>query len=109
VAVLVDRVRALDEADVCNSVAWQLAQAGRGSAALSAIACAVKYYPNEPDYRDTRGVALALVGRTAEAIDDWEYFVNQSKGPADAVAKRQSWIREARAGRNPFARGFVGD
>jgi WD40 repeat protein len=109
VAVLVDRVRALDEADVCNSVAWQLAQASRGSAALSAIACAVKYDREDPDYRDTRGVALALVGRTAEAIDDWEYFVNQSKASADAVAKRQSWIREARAGRNPFARGFVGD
>jgi hypothetical protein len=58
-----------------------------------------------PMYRDSRGLARALVGDYAGALEDFRVFVEWSK--ANDVyerlgAKREAWIADLEAGRNPF-------
>ena len=52
-------------------------------------------------FRDSRGLARALTGDYAGAIEDFEYYVEHS-GNDTSVAKREAWIAELEAGRNPF-------
>lgn len=102
---LVDWTRQLDEAEVCNSVAWEFSQQLDGQAALDSVSCALSQFPDNENYRDTRGLAYALLGRRDEAIADFEFFVRvQSENPANTqdVESRQQWIHALQAGKNPF-------
>ena len=52
-------------------------------------------------YRDARGVARAMTGNTAGAVADFQAYtrwITESK----RKAKRQRWIKDLQAGRNPF-------
>jgi hypothetical protein len=56
-------------------------------------------------YRDSRGMAYALLKQYDKAIIDFEAFVNWSKerGLYERLRlKREEWIKELKAGRNPF-------
>lgn len=55
--------------------------------------------------RDSRGVARALTGDYAGAMEDFEVFVAWTKENGQYEhyrAKREAWIAELKAGRNPF-------
>jgi tetratricopeptide (TPR) repeat protein len=54
------------------------------------------------DVRDSRGLALAVMGRRAEAIRDFEAFIDQSTNHADRLV-RQTWVARLQAGKNPFS------
>ena len=61
--------------------------------------------PNLVMYRDSRGLARALLGDTSGAIDDFTAFVQWSKATgryAHLSRKREAWIARLRAGDNPF-------
>lgn len=100
---------AQNEAVACNSIAWEFALNGDGASALEVINCALNHFPEETNYRDTRGVALALLGRTDEAIDDFRFAVKRERADptrADFISNRKKWIAELQAGRNPFSDGI---
>ena len=62
---------------------------------------AVALVPDNGDVRDSRGLARALTGDVAGAIDDFEAFVAWTQNDRDR-AQRQDWIAALRAGENPF-------
>ncbi|MEH2447459.1 MAG: ribosome assembly protein 4, partial [Nostoc sp.] len=51
--------------------------------------------------RDSRGLARALTGDTQGAITDFEAYIAQP-GDKDRKAQRQRWVKDLRAGKNPF-------
>jgi len=62
---------------------------------------AVALAPDNGNFRDSRGVARALIGDFAGAIADFESFVAWTSDD-QARAQRQEWIDALRAGENPF-------
>jgi len=52
-------------------------------------------------FRDSRGVARALTGDFAGAIEDFQAFINSTKGE-QAQLLHQQWIETLKAGKNPF-------
>jgi tetratricopeptide (TPR) repeat protein len=87
-----------------NILCWYGSLWGQGEAVLYAGERAVELDPR-PNYRDTRGVARAMAGDYAGAIEDFKAYVQWCKEreqDAEACAKREAWIAELEAGRNPF-------
>lgn len=76
-----------------------------GSAKQVLFACenAVSLAPDNDaaEYRDSRGLAKALTGDTAGAIDDFQAYL-KSESSAEQKARRQRWIDALRSGQNPF-------
>jgi len=107
VAELVDWAVEFDDPAICNNLAKSLAMAGNGRESLRTIACALKYFPDTPEYRETRGIAKAQLGDRRGAIEDFKAFDAGRKvtgAELDAAEKRKTWIRELSEGRNPFAK-----
>jgi WD40 repeat protein len=103
---LVRWTRQLDDAETCNNVAWELAKERDVADSLELSSCALHLSPDEPNYHDTRGVALALGGRRDEAIAEFEYFIRNAQGIerfAKDIPVRQQWIELLRSGKDPFA------
>jgi WD40 repeat protein/tetratricopeptide (TPR) repeat protein len=89
-------------ATALNRAARELCLSGHATTdALFASEKAVALDPDNGAVRDTRGLAKALTGRFAEAIQDFEAFIAWSK---DEKAKqhRRAWRDALRSGRNPF-------
>lgn len=66
---------------------------------------AVELDPVHGGIIDSRGLARALTGDYKGAIEDFEFFVEWSKEDPDYEEdrlKREGWIIELKAGRNPF-------
>src|SRR5262249_54402382 len=102
---LVRWTRQLDDAETCNNIAWELAKMREVAESLELSFCALRLSPDEPNYHDTRGVALALAGRRDEAIADFEYFIRNAQGIerfAHAIPVRRKWIELLRLGKDPF-------
>lgn len=62
------------------------------------------------DYRDSRGIARALVGDEAGAIQDFQAFVawaQKYRFDAQLIQERQSWIRVLQLHQNPFTSGVL--
>jgi hypothetical protein len=57
--------------------------------------------PGNGDVRDSRGVARALTGNTAGAIEDFQAFI-EGTDSAQAKKRRQGWIDALKKGENPF-------
>lgn len=93
-----------DKARLNNSVCWQGAIRNFPKHVLAACFEAVKLSPLQHNYKDSRGVALALLDNRPEAIADFETFVSAVKGDdmTGDVKKRVQWIAELKANRNPF-------
>ncbi|MEH2407992.1 MAG: ribosome assembly protein 4, partial [Nostoc sp.] len=51
--------------------------------------------------RDSRGLARALTGNYQGAITDFEAYIAQTQDK-DSKAQRQRWVKDLRAGKNPF-------
>ncbi len=83
--------------------AYQNAGSLLGHAAEVMAACeqAVALAPDHAGIRESRGLARALTGDVAGAIDDFEAFVAWT-GSDRSRAQRQDWIDALRAGQNPF-------
>ncbi len=62
---------------------------------------AVKLAPENGSTRESRGLARALVGNFTGAIEEFEVFI-KSSNDAEAKAKRQRWVKDLRADKNPF-------
>ncbi|WP_373528367.1 tetratricopeptide repeat protein [Nostoc sp.] len=68
---------------------------------LPACEKAVALAPKNGNIRDSRGLARALTGNTQGAIEDFEAFIAQTEDE-NYKAQRQRWVKDLRAGKNPF-------
>ncbi|MEH2136213.1 WD40 repeat domain-containing protein, partial [Nostoc sp.] len=68
---------------------------------LPACEKAVALAPEDGNIRDSRGLARALTGNYQGAIEDFEAYIAQP-GDKDSKAQRQRWVKDLRAGKNPF-------
>ncbi|MCB0163775.1 MAG: PD40 domain-containing protein [Anaerolineae bacterium] len=59
---------------------------------------AVKLAPDKAFIRDSRGVNRALLGKFADAIKDFEFYVDK----VGSAPSREAWIDALKAGENPF-------
>jgi hypothetical protein len=73
---------------------------------MDACRQAVELAPQAGYIRDSRGLAHALTGDYKRAIIDFKFFVEwstkQDQYPELYRLKREYWITELEAGRNPF-------
>jgi tetratricopeptide (TPR) repeat protein len=97
----------LHNADYRNNVCWFGSLAGHASEVIGACRQAVELAPQAGYIRDSRGLALALTGDYERAIVDFKFFVAWCKESENdrfraLCPKRENWIAELEAGRNPF-------
>jgi tetratricopeptide (TPR) repeat protein len=89
-----------------NALCWELSLIGQPEGALPYCERAVATDSTALSH-DSRGLAYALLGRTEEAIGDFEAFLAWlDTQPEDTQARysasRRAWIEALRSGRNPF-------
>ncbi len=89
-----------------NQLCWNGSLWGHAAEVMAACEQAVALAPDNGSIRDSRGLARALAGDVAGAIDDFEAFVAWT-GNERARAQRQEWIAALRAGRNPFTKELL--
>jgi WD40 repeat protein len=90
---------------LANAVCWQGSLGGCAGDVLRACEHAVVLAADHPSIRDSRGLARALTGDRAGAIDDFVAFIDWARddaAQAPLVARRESWVAALRAGRDPF-------
>lgn len=85
-----------------NNISWWGCLWGYGheSWVLDASERAVEMNPPELNYRDTRGLVLALNGHFTQAIKDFSAYAAAAYGTARE--QRVKWVQMLRSGENPF-------
>jgi hypothetical protein len=66
---------------------------------------ALSLSPDDGAIHDSRGLARALTGNTAGAIEDFNVYIAWAKQKGldrKDIAQREEWIATLQAGRNPF-------
>jgi hypothetical protein len=74
---------------------------GQAAEVMKACENAVTVAPENGTFRDSRGIARAMTGNTAGAIQDFQAFI-KSTGSDEEKKQRQGWIDALKAGNNPF-------
>ena len=84
---------------------------GQAGLVLPACGRAVELQPEHGKYYDGRGLARALTGDYAGAIEDFEFYLEwgQDQEPEDYLSKRWGWIEQLEAGENPFDQQTLND
>ncbi|WP_374108372.1 tetratricopeptide repeat protein [Nostoc sp. XA010] len=88
-------------ADSWNAICWDGSLQKQAADVLPACEKAVALAPKDSNNRDSRGLARALTGNYQGAIEDFEAFIAQTEDK-DYKAQRQRWVKDLRAGKNPF-------
>ncbi|MCL6752153.1 hypothetical protein KBT16_14760 [Nostoc sp. CCCryo 231-06] len=84
-----------------NEICWQGSLQKQAADVLPACEKAVTLKPEDGNIRDSRGLARALTGNIQGAIQDFEAFIAQTEDK-NYKAQRQRWVKDLRAGKNPF-------
>jgi WD40 repeat protein len=95
----------VDDVSLNNSICWYGSLDGFAEIVMPACERAVELSTFRSMVLDSRGLAHALSGNYAEAINDFSEFIATFEGHssfADLVAIRRNWVADLRAGRNPF-------
>jgi hypothetical protein len=97
---------------VNNAICWWGSLAGAASIVMAACERAVSEAESNPQIdpygraqiRDSRGVARAMHGDFAGAIDDFSFFVSHARAGAapELFKRRESWLAMLKQDRNPF-------
>jgi hypothetical protein len=88
-----------------NYLCWLGSLWGYASQVMHTCENAVASDPTHGGIRDSRGLARALTGDPAGAVEDFHYFVEWARGEGwnpRIIQKRESWIEQLEAGINPF-------
>ncbi|MDZ8228017.1 MAG: ribosome assembly protein 4, partial [Nostoc sp. ChiVER01] len=88
-------------ADSWNTLCWDGSLQKQAADVLPACEQAITLAPEDGNIRDSRGLARALIGDTQGAIEDFEAYIAQTDDK-DSKAQRQRWVKDLRAGKNPF-------
>jgi WD40 repeat protein len=89
--------------ELWNRIGWLGTIWAESGEFLYASDQAVARDPSIPETRDTRGVARALSGQLAGALEDFEAFVKTAEA-GERKSRRLRWIESLRKGQNPFTR-----
>ncbi len=95
------------DAYVNNSICWHGSLDGFAEIVLPACDRAAELWPEDGNVRDSRAVARALTGDFPGAIEDFERFLRWAEEAGldeRLIRKREVWLAELRANRNPFDR-----
>jgi tetratricopeptide (TPR) repeat protein len=86
-----------------NNLCWYGSVWNHAHDVLDACERAIEGAPDEMTFYESRGLARALTGDTAGAIDDFTHYIalREQHGLAD-MARWEGWIDELEANRNPF-------
>ncbi|MGH6783482.1 MAG: hypothetical protein ACREBP_02540, partial [Sphingomicrobium sp.] len=87
-----------------NDLCWDGALDGQALAVMRACDLAVERAGGgDPihNFRDSRGLARALMGNTPGAIEDFEFYIEHTAN-AEQKSQRQAWVGALKAGKNPF-------
>ncbi|MGB0384429.1 MAG: CHAT domain-containing protein [Ardenticatenaceae bacterium] len=88
-----------------NTLCWHGSLWGYAGEVMEVCERAVELDPHHGRIIDSRGLARALTGDYEGAIEDFEFYVEWSKenrGYEEYALKREGWIVELKAGRDPF-------
>jgi tetratricopeptide (TPR) repeat protein len=88
-------------ATVGNNLCWWGSLWGHAADVMDACETAVALEPKNGIFRDSRGLARALTGNIAGAIEDFQAFVDWTDNEQKRL-QRQRWLNVLRAGENPF-------
>lgn len=88
-------------ASAWNTLCWFGSLWGHALEVMEACNRAVAGEPESEEFRDSRGLARALVGDFDGAIEDFQAFVDATEDE-ERKYQRQNWINILRAGDNPF-------
>lgn len=97
----------INDANLLNSVCWRGSLNGYASSVLEYCERAVELESDNKSIRDSRGLARAITGDFGGAINDFQYYVDNTSG--SNAKKREQWIIELKAGRNPFTEDILND
>jgi len=91
--------------DQWNNLCWDGALANSAQQVLFACDKAVAAAKNDDlwRYRDSRGLARALIGNSQGAIEDFEFLIEKT-GDEKLKNQRQAWVQALLAGQNPFTK-----
>jgi transglutaminase-like putative cysteine protease len=89
------------QASTWNSVCWYGSLYGQAAKAMAACEAAVAPDTTDLSYRDSRGLARALVGDLDGSRDDFVYVVAHA-AQGEFLDQRAAWLDALRAGKNPF-------
>ncbi|MGF2014027.1 beta-propeller domain-containing protein [Nostoc sp. DedVER01b] len=84
-----------------NTICWRGSLQKQAADVLPACDEAVAFAPENGNFRDSRGLARALTGNYQGAIEDFEAYIAKPRDK-DSKAQRQRWVKDLRAGKNPF-------
>ncbi len=91
----------IDNAELLNQICWDGSVDGYAETVLQFCEQAVQLFPSSWYFRDSRGLARALVGDFDGAIQDFTFFIEHSN-QNELIEERQQWISELEKGNNPF-------
>lgn len=93
-----------DSAQASNSLCWYGTVYDHADQVLEACEIAVRLAPEDGGIRDSRGLAYALTGNVAGAIEDFTFVLEWAKqaGWDEATtATREAWLVDLRTGVDP--------
>jgi WD40 repeat protein len=90
--------------NLLNLVCWEGSLYGYAERVLPYCEQAVALVANDPEIRDSRGLARALTGDFSGAIADFEFAVQGFRefGQDELAIEREAWIKALKSGQNPF-------
>jgi WD40 repeat protein len=95
-----------DDAVLNNYVCWNGSIDGFAESVMPACERAVELDSDNGGYRDSRGLARALVGAFEGAIEDFQFYIEwgqqQNRRSEERLQKRQGWIEQLKTGQSPF-------
>jgi WD40 repeat protein len=89
-------------AESWNTLCWNGSLYRSAKEVMFACENAVKLAPKDLSIRNSRGVARALIGDKTGAIEDFQAYANSPKTSKEDKAQRQGWIKDLKAGKDPF-------
>jgi len=93
-----------------NNLCWGGSLWGHADDVWFACERAVREEPDEPLYRDSRGVARVLRGDRQGALEDFRFFLEKSRSMdirRQSRERRERWIAALERGADPFEAGEV--
>jgi WD40 repeat protein len=92
----------LKDPQLLNKFCWGASLDGFAKQVLEYCEQAVGLAPDDAGIHDSRGLARALTGDFAGAIDDFRFFIDSGEYDESFVQERQQWVIDLYHGINPF-------
>ena len=85
-----------------NNRCWFGSLLGHAAEVMDSCEKAVELVPTNPGFRDSRGLARALTGDYAGAMEDFQAYADFQTANGRSDGGRLEWIAQLAAGHNPF-------